>query len=108
MAYPCPSCNRDEGSPVCLNDNRCGRAAVIKRVNFGSAAGRRRAEIADALTEVAEHIRAGELECQPHGWVLLLQSEDNPARYEVLNKGIATKDDMERALAAMRRHIATT
>jgi hypothetical protein len=77
-------------------------------VNFGVAADRRRAEIADALADIAEHIRAGELEFQPCGWVLLLQSDDNAARYEVLNKGIATKDDMERALAAMRRHIATT
>ena len=77
-------------------------------VNFGAAAERRRAEIADALADIAEHIRAGELEFQPHGWVLLLQSDDNSARYEVLNKGIRTKDDMEFALRALRRHIATT
>lgn len=25
MTYPCNSCNRDEGSPVCLGDNRCQR-----------------------------------------------------------------------------------
>ncbi len=74
-------------------------------LNFGSAADRRRAEIADALTEVARLIRANELEDQPHGWVLLLNSD---AGYEVLNKGIATKHDMERAVAAMRRHIDAT
>ena len=77
-------------------------------VNFGSAADLRRAELADALLEVARHIKAGELEHQPHGWVLLLHSDDNPSGYEVLNKGIRTKQDMERATVAMRRHIATT
>lgn len=80
----------------------------VRRVHFGSAADRRRAELADSLALIAEHIRSGELEWPPHGWVLLLQSEANPARFEVLNKSIATKADMEQALSALRRHIATT
>lgn len=25
MTYPCPNCNRDEGSPICLGDERCER-----------------------------------------------------------------------------------
>ena len=74
-------------------------------VNFGSAADRHRAEIADALAEVARLIRENQLEDQPHGWVLLLHSD---AGYEVLNKGIRTKDDLDRATVAIRRHIATT
>jgi hypothetical protein len=28
MTYPCQSCNRDEGSPVCLNDSRCEGRSV--------------------------------------------------------------------------------
>lgn len=29
MSYPCTKCNRDEGSPVCLRDDRClGRGPV--------------------------------------------------------------------------------
>lgn len=28
MTYPCPNCNRDEGSPVCLNDHRCPSTPV--------------------------------------------------------------------------------
>jgi hypothetical protein len=68
----------------------------------------RRAELADALVEIAEHIRAGQLEHQPHGWVLLLHSDENPRRFEVLNKGIRTKDDMESATRAMRHHISAT
>lgn len=26
MTYPCANCNRDEGSPICLGDERCQRA----------------------------------------------------------------------------------
>lgn len=25
MTYPCSNCNRDEGSPICLGDERCQR-----------------------------------------------------------------------------------
>ena len=28
MTYPCISCNRDDGYPICLGDERCSRAAV--------------------------------------------------------------------------------
>lgn len=36
MTYPCPSCNRDEGSPVCLNDARCaGRVLVPAPIDLG-------------------------------------------------------------------------
>jgi hypothetical protein len=36
MAYPCASCNRDEGSPVCLNDSRCaGRVRVPAPIDLG-------------------------------------------------------------------------
>ena len=80
----------------------------VAHVHFGSAADLRRAELADTMVEIAEHIRAGELEHQPHGWVLLLHSDDNPRRFEVLNKGIRTKDDMESATRAMRHHTAAT
>jgi len=79
--------------------------SVVTPVNFGSAADRRRAEIADALAEVARLIRENQLKDQPYGWVLLLHSD---AGYEVLNKGIRTKDDLERATSAIRRHVATT
>jgi len=77
----------------------------VTPVNFGSAADRHRAEIADALAEVARLIRENQLEDQPHGWVLLLHSDSG---YEVLNKGIRTKDDLERAASAIRRHVVTT
>lgn len=80
---------------------------VVKIVNFGSLADRKRAELADALAAVAEHIRRGELEHDPHGWVLLLHSDENPGQFEVLNMGIRTKDDMDAATRAMRRHIET-
>jgi hypothetical protein len=79
--------------------------SVVTPVNFGSAAERHRAEIADALAEVARLIRENQLEDQPHGWVLLLHSD---AGYEVLNKGIRTKEELDRATLAIRRHIATT
>lgn len=102
----------DCGKPVRYGSrhNHCLMPAAtnVVPVNFGSAADMRRAELADALSEIAEHIRAGELEHQPHGWVLLLHSDANPRRFEVLNKGIRNKQDMEHATRAMRHHIETT
>lgn len=76
--------------------------------DFGSAAQRHRAALADGLVLIAENIRNGELEHPPHGWVLLLHSDLNPARFEILNQGIKTKCDMECAVTAMRRHIEIT
>jgi hypothetical protein len=36
MTYPCSSCNRDEGSPVCLNDSRC-EGRTIPAIQFETA-----------------------------------------------------------------------
>lgn len=80
----------------------------VTKIDFGSLAERKRAELADALSAIAEHVRSGNVEYEPHGWVLLLHSDTNPSRFEVLNKGIRTKDDMHAAQRAMLRHIATT
>lgn len=77
-------------------------------IDFGALADRRRTELADALAAVAENIRRGEIEHMPHGWVLLLHSETNPRKFEVLNKGIRTKVEMDAAQRAMRHHIETT
>lgn len=79
--------------------------STVTVIDFGTLAERRRAELADSLAAIAEHIRRGEIEDDPHGWVLLLHSDKG---YEVLNKGIRTKDDMDAAMRAMRVHIATT
>lgn len=77
-------------------------------IDFGTVAQRARSELADSLALIAELIRSGEMEHEPHGWVLLLHSDTNPQGFEVLNKGIRTKEDMARAEFAMRRHIETT
>jgi len=37
MPYPCSSCNRDEGSPICLGDERCQRGPAPQRVPDGVA-----------------------------------------------------------------------
>lgn len=70
--------------------------------DFGSVADRQRAKLADSLEAIAGHIRRGEVEFEPRGYVLLLQSDLNPAQFEVLNVGIPTTVDMERAALAIR------
>ena len=30
MTYPCNACNRDEGSPICLGDERCQRTDGVR------------------------------------------------------------------------------
>ncbi|GGC25405.1 hypothetical protein GCM10011572_53500 [Pseudoduganella buxea] len=74
----------------------------ITTVDFGTAAERQRAKLADSLEAIAGHIRRGELQFEPRGFVLLLQSEQNPAQFEVLNVGIPTTTDLERAAIAIR------
>ena len=74
----------------------------VTTIDFGTAAERQRAKLADSLETIGQHIRRGELEFEPQGFVLLLQSEQNPAQFEVLNVGIPTTVDMERAALAIR------
>lgn len=78
----------------------------VAKVDFGSPAERQRAKLADSLEAIAGHIRRNELEYEPHGFILLLQSEQNPAHFEALNVGIPTTLDMERAAVAIRGRIA--
>lgn len=54
-------------------------------IDFGTVAQRARSELADSLALIAELIRSGEMEHEPHGWVLLLHSDTNPQGFEVLN-----------------------
>ena len=79
--------------------------ASITEVNFGTPAERQRVKLANALVDIANHIRLGELEFEPRGFVMLLQSDQNPAQFEVLNMGIPTGTDMERAAIAIRSRI---
>jgi hypothetical protein len=74
----------------------------LKTVDFGTTAERHRAKLADSLEEIAGHIRRGELEFDPQGFILMLQSDQHPAMWEVLNLGIPTTIDMERAAIAIR------
>lgn len=30
MSYPCANCNRDDGSPICLGDQRCLRTDGVR------------------------------------------------------------------------------
>ena len=79
--------------------------AEVTQVDFGNPADRQRAKLADSLETIAGHIRRDELEFDPSGFVLLLQSDLNPAQFEVLNVGIPTGLDMERAALAIRSRI---
>lgn len=56
--------------------------------DFGTAAQRNRAKLADQLEEIAGNIRRGEMQDEPTGWVLGLFSETNPEGIEFLNLGI--------------------
>lgn len=80
----------------------------VTSVDFGTAAERQRAKLADSLELIAGHIRRNELEFEPCGFVLLLQSDLNSAQWEVLNVGIPTTLDMERASLAIRSRIPKT
>lgn len=77
----------------------------ITIVDFGTPAERQRAKLADSLEAIAGNIRRGECEFEPRGFVLLLQSDLNPAQFEALNVGIPTTLDMERAALAIRSRI---
>jgi len=79
--------------------------AKVTQIDFGSPGDRQRAKLADSLETIAEHIRRGKLEFAPRGFVLLLQSDLNPAQFEVLNVGMPTGLDMARAAIAIRSRI---
>ena len=71
--------------------------------DFGTAAQRNRAKLADLLEEIAGNIRRGDLQDEPTGLVLGLFSETNPGRIEFLNLGIRTTSDMYLVADAARR-----
>lgn len=77
----------------------------VKIVDFGSPAARERARLADKLEKIAGHIRRNEVEYEPHGFILMLLSNQNPAQWEALNVGVPTTMDVERAAAAIRSRI---
>lgn len=82
--------------------------AEIIRPNFGSPAQLQRAKLADALQAIAEHIRANELQYDPHGFLLVLESDLNPRQCEVLHVGIQTVGAMERIAFSVKSRAAET
>ena len=77
----------------------------VKIVNFGTPAARQRAKLADHLERTANYIRTGQMEFEPSGYILLLQSETNPERFEMLHVGISKIADMEQANVVLRKCI---
>ena len=49
MTYPCANCNRDEGSPICLGDERCQYGARFIAVARASQSANGKSESAPAL-----------------------------------------------------------
>lgn len=60
---------------------------------------RMRARIADQLAEVAEHIRRGEVEADPDGWMLVLKSSSG---FEVLHVNFPPSQRIQ-SLESIRR-----
>jgi hypothetical protein len=74
-------------------------------VNFGSRSRRNKRKIIDHLEKLIEYIKGERLLFQPHGYLLILMSEDNPDHYELLNVGI-TKFEMGDCRLAIIKHVA--
>lgn len=72
----------------------------VKQVYFGSASDRARAKMADALETIAGHIRRGEVERDPQGFVLVLMS-NVASGSEVLHINM-TEGAMSRASLAVK------
>lgn len=77
----------------------------VTTIDFGSAADRQRSKLADKLEAIAGHIRRNEVKYEPHGFILMLLSDQNPAQWEALNVGVPTSLDMERAAVAIQARI---
>ena len=70
--------------------------STVTAVNFGTPEERQRTKLADALEQIAAHIRSGAMEYEPTGFVLALRSQANPHKFEILNVGV-TADDIKSA-----------
>lgn len=73
----------------------------VIHVHFGAKGTADRIRIADWFAELSVHIRNGELEFEPEGFVLLLSSSKHPAGFDVYHSRLRNAKVLRNAAATL-------